>query len=454
MAKALLRSKNRFEIAEKLDHKHKWPSVLPPMHYDEANLKVCEAIFDALDLPTLEISDDRSPGVLLHFSAFLTASMFGKMPAYDVLAFTRPFDKAATRETLKGFIGVSGLDIEKLRSDAHRLRSYLKLSSDTNLFHLATDVDPPAIDWTSASNLKLDIDKIEASLYHPSQWIVWLAVNLIENLLPRSELNQVVRRLFENGKGHTLWAACGLASELNQDEAVSLLFERLSAPLNSGCEYLFKLLRQFPLQWGPELCDILSNGLKGDVDIAKEAAQLTINIAKPGHADLAALLYDAFVYWIEHEEPYPMQGGVIPDSPRATLLDSLTRIKPPSYPELRLYTSDPRSDVRNIAAGKLIEWLRLSDGPRRQFIEDICAEALPSNLLSKALESMTPLNPEEIALWEKMLDSKNSKIRYNAMSLLQNGNLDPTRIHTLAHAMTEDNEQQIRDRAYRILDML
>jgi len=198
----------------------------------------------------------------------------------------------------------------------------------------------------------------------------------------------------------------------------------------------------------------LRRGLKGDVEIAGEAAKLAINIARPGLADLAAILDDAFAYWLEHEEPYPTQDGVIPHSPRAELLNALMRIRMPSYKELRSYATDPRSDVKDIATGKIIELLRPSDGPRVQFLNDICSEALPPNLLSKALDSMAPLNSEELALWEGLLYIKNPKIRFSAMSLLHEGNLDPTRVRDLAHAMTGDKEQQIRDRAYRILDKL
>ncbi len=454
-ARKLLCSKGRIEAAGKLDNKYNWPPLMPDIEgYNKAQFIAYESIFDALDLTSTIVENDRNPGVLLHLSAFLKASKFGDVPASDIWAWTRPFDKAATRETLKGFIGVSGLDLELLRSDAHQARSYLCASGANNIFEITTHVDPPVIDWTIAPTLDLDNTKIEAALYHPSEWIVWLAANLIENLLPQPELKLTVRRLFERGKGHTLWAASGLAAELKQDHAVELLFERLSTPLIRGCEYLFKLLQQFDLQWGSELSDILRGGLTGDVEIAKEAAKLALNIAKPGQADLAAILEDAFVYWVEHEEPYPKKGGIIPHSPRAELLDALIRIKSPSYAELRLYATDPRSDVKDIATGKLIEWLRLSDGPRVQFLNDISSEALPSNLLSKALESMAPLNSKELTLWENLLVSKNPKIRFGAMSLLHKDNLDPIRIRAHAHAMTGDNEQQIRDRAYRILDML
>jgi hypothetical protein len=454
-ARKLLRSKGRIEAAGKLDNKYNWPPFTHDIEgYSKAESIAYESIFEAFDLPTTITENDSNPGVLLHFSAFLAASKFEDFPASDVRAWTRPFDNAATRETLKGFIGVSGLDLALLRSDANRARSYLRASGVNNIYELTTHVDPPVINWTIAPSLYLDTTKIEAALYHPSQWIVWLAANLIENLLPQPQLKLTVRRLFERGKGHTLWAASGLAAELEQQQAVELLLERLSVPLIRGCEYLLKLLQQFDLHWGSDLSDILRGGLTSDVDIAKEAAKLALNIARPGQADLAAILDDAFVYWVEHEEPYPTKGGIIPHSPRAELLEALMRIRPPNYSELRTHATDPRSDVKDIATSQLIERLRLFDGPRVQFLNDICSEALPANLLSKALEAMAPLNSEELALWEGLLASRNPKIRFSAMSLLHKDNLDPTHIRTHAQAMTGDNEQQIRDRAFRILDMI
>lgn len=65
---------------------------------------------------------------------------------------------------------------------------------------------------------------------------------------------------------------------------------------------------------------------------------------------------------------------------------------------------------------------------------------------------MAPLNSAELELCEKLLVNKNPDIRLSAMALLDKKYLDPARIHAHAHAMTTDNEQQIQDRAYRILD--
>lgn len=453
-ARELLRSKGKNDGVgrrEKID----WFSS--PKGFAEAQLIAYEAMFDALDLPAPSVDDDTTPGLLLHFSAFLEASGFMRFGDSNIWAWTRPYDKGAAREALKGFIGASGIDLEMLRHDAQQARTYRHSTAATEdywLFAITTHVDPPVIDWTLARNLDLNITKIEAALFHPSRWIVWLAANLLEALLAPPELEDLVRRLFAGGKAHTLWAASGLAGSLKQDRAIALLFERLSKPLVRGCHHLFGLLRRLGLPWGGELSGIVRAGLKGDVDTALEAAELVAHIAKPGHADLAAIIEAALAYWLEHEESYPTKGGVVPNSPRANLIEALIKIRLPTYLELRAYVADPRSDVRNIGADKFIEWLRLPEALRDQFLSDIRTETIPPHLLGKVLEARVPLNCDEIALVAGLLGSENAKIRYSAMSLLHKEYLDTAQIRANAQAMTGDNEQQIRDRAYRILDSL
>jgi len=315
-------------------------------------------------------------------------------------------------------------------------------------------VDPPMVNWDLARSLQLDHKKMTDALSHPSRWIVFLAAKLLKNALTPPELEAVVRQLFEGGRGHALWAGGALAAGLDQQRVLALVCDRLSKPPVRGCEHLFRLLRRLNLLWGDEISDIVKSGLMGDVDIALDAAQLACDIAKPGQLDLAAILDDALVYWIEHEEPYPTKGGLIPHSPRADIIAALMKIRLPSYADLRSYIADQRSDVKDIGAGKLMQWLGLPDGPRALFLSDIGEGRMPPNLLGKALDTGIPLDPDELSLAVILLDSRNANTRFSAMSLLHQNYLDPSQIRAHAQRMTRDDEQQIRDRAYRILDTL
>ena len=187
-----------------------------PKEYFEALHAMYDALFDALDLPeTQAVGDDPMPRVLLHLSALVEASQMMKVPASDVWGWLRPFDHEATRAVLRGFIGVSGLDWDKLRKDAMHAKRYLNTevgSEDVFLSNVTTPVDPPPIDWSRAKFLGLDARLIETAVAHPSEWIKPIAVNLLLVLLDPGALADVVRRLLDTGRDLTLWAAGRLAA--------------------------------------------------------------------------------------------------------------------------------------------------------------------------------------------------------------------------------------------------
>ncbi len=231
-AQTLSRSKDRHDLVKKILNNNKeqnWSlsSSSDLKKYNTAIKKAlfiaCESIFNALDLPAEIEEKYQKDRALLHFSSFLAASKFDELLDLDAWIRNPHFDKAATQETLKGLIGTSGLDVEMLRSDAQRAKNYLLASPKNNIFEVITEVDPPAIDWALVQTLDLDIAKIEIALYHPSQWIIWLASHLLLNILSKSELQLMVRRILEKGEGYTLWAASGLVTGLKEDQAVELV---------------------------------------------------------------------------------------------------------------------------------------------------------------------------------------------------------------------------------------
>ncbi|WP_395705965.1 NACHT domain-containing protein [Casimicrobium huifangae] len=436
-----------------------WASVMAPFAgYDEASAIAYETIFDALDIGLSAVDDDANdPVVLLHFSAFLEASQFNHVDSSDIWAWTKPFDKVATRETLRGFIGVSGLDLDGLRQDARRAKKYMHSSGPSDvrsLYSVTAKVDPPAVDWDSASSHHLDPTLIEAALSHPSRWIVWLAANLIDKLLPTSDLVPLIRRLFTHGSGHTLWAASALAADLDKQQTIALLIERLSSPHVSGCENLVRLLASFAIPWNDGISDVVRVGLKGPAESAVEVAKLAVSVAQSGQNDLLLLLEDALKYWAAHEEPYPEKGGAIPESPRAELIRARAKISVPAYLELRAWLVDSRSDVRKASEESFLDWLRNGVGSRAQFLHGISTGELPPHLLGSALAQLSPLQSNEISQLASLMESEDPGLRFNSMSLLHTDYLNANQIRDRAHFMTQDQERQISERAYRILDTL
>ena len=426
-----------------------------PRGYFEASSAMFEVIFDVLDLPMQVHFDESScPRPLLHLSAFIEASQMNEVPASDIWVWSRPFDQSATRTTLQGFIAISGINLEMLKRDAMYAKHQLNRDggTSTSVFNLTVRVDPPPLDWSRAKTLCLDVAMIERAIEHPSQWIKWLAANLLVNILEMDDLKQTVERLFEKGSNLTLWAACILASKIDREDALALIFERLSKPLSQGCEYLFEFLREKALQQSELLLAPINFGLlTGDVATAVAAAKLAADVATPALNSLVLILEDGFLYWLSYEKPYP-KSGVIPESPRVKIIEALIKIRPSSYEEIKSYLLDTRSDVRDIGAKILVDHLRLAGSARLQFFRDIEFGELSGKLLGVTLRGDIPLEVDEIAEVERLLVNPDKHIRYGAMALLNEHYLTRDKIRTYADAMTRDSEQQIKDRAFAILD--
>lgn len=416
---------------------------------------IYQVIFDALDLP-IQISHDNipCPNCLLYFSAFIESSMVDKIYYTGSLAWSQPFNNIAVRTTLQVFLTLSNIDLESLRTDAIYAKHLVDNSSGASdpLSGYIVNIDPPVVDWPQAKTLDIDVSIIEEAILHPSQWIKWLAANILENILGTKELECVIQRLFEIGKGFTLWAACGLAEKIERQRVVELILERMTKPPVWGCGYLFDLLCEGELPQKELLLATVRAGLLTDfLETAMAAARLAIKIAEPKFDNFASVLENAYEYWLLHEKPYPKRG-IIPDSPRANIIKALTNIRLPSYKTITSFLKDSRHDVREIGAKVLVDRLRQTKGERLQFFKEIESGVLPCRVLETALRGELPLGEDEIAIVEHLLKNANEHIRYGAMALLTECYLDRNKIRKHATAMTFDSEQQIVDRAFSILD--
>ena len=427
-----------------------------PDGYHEAFSAMWEAVFEALELPPpseAEVAQATPP--LLYLSAFIEASAMHRVVAGDTWGWSRPFDPGALRETLLAFVHVIGVDREKLREEAIQARAYLateKARRFSSLYELTSSVDPPPAAWSRVRELEVDPALIEAAIRHPSQWVKWVAANLLEELLPKHDLTLAVERLLETGRGYTLWAAAGLAVELVPEEAARLVLARLAKPLVPGCGHLFDLLAQMDAPASPDLASVIRDGLLADVRTAIAAAELAIKFEVSASATFATTLERAYAHWLVNEEPYPEKGGAIPDSPRATILAALGRISCPAYADIKRLLSDPRSDVTKYANEALAERMRLPDGERSRLIADVNAGEMSAHALHRLLREGIPLDAAERAAAEGLLDSPSVSVRFNAMALLDERYMDRDRIRVRAETLSRDHDERISDRAFAILE--
>lgn len=203
------------------------------------------------------------------------------------------------------------------------------------------------------------------------------------------------------------------------------------------------------------MLNALQTGLfSADPDTAKAAANASLTLAIPDAIPVLDLLSEAYEFWKKHEAPYPAESGVVPSSPRQALLKAILNIQAASAAELFEYVSDTRSDVKETATTKLHEALAESDEIREMFVARIEAGTLSSGLIASALAAKTPFAAGQILQITKLLLHPNPQLRFDVLKMLDEYYMTSAEIHRYANILKTDAALQIRDAAYRLLDVV
>lgn len=185
--------------------------------------------------------------------------------------------------------------------------------------------------------------------------------------------------------------------------------------------------------------------LMGNVNTAVKAAELAGKLARPGLDDLAKLLERAFSHWQAHEKPYPDADGFVPESPRAKIVTALSKVRDPSFEELKAYVRDFRSDVVDAGLRVLIHRLATDEDLQKTFVQAIAQGQIAPHALGKTFAEDLTFAASSIEAAGHLLANPDSKVRYSAMGLLSNRYLNLEQIRSHAETLTKDPEQQIRE---------
>lgn len=284
-----------------------------------------------------------------------------------------------------------------------------------------------------------------------------MAATILESKLDADALQVCVIRLLSDGAGYALWAAGGFAEELPGRSGVDFVVERLKQEFKWGERYLFQMLDRSnhkPLCSDEDMLAILENGLFAHVWTAQSAAKLLVKWAETGQRELLPLIDDAFVHWLEHEEPYPTDGGVIPDSPRSDLAKARLTIEGPDYEQAKVYLSDQRSDVSEVGRSALVELLKTQHDAFGSFLAEIQSGKLGTSNLSFVLSKLDSLPADHTDRVLPLLRHEDESFRFAALAILDKKYLNPEKIRMYLEELLEDPVEYIRDRVKRALSQL
>lgn len=393
---------------------------------------------------------------LLNLSALFHVTNYMSLPVSDVWNWQKSFDPGPVRETLRAAIEASGISREILGQEVRIARNAIvEGDAFSSLFAFITDVDLGPVDWKRASACEPDLRKIEAALYHPSPWVIGIAANLLEALADRAKLQEITSRAIGGGRGETLWAAAGLAVDLDKAEMASVIYDRLRDDPSYGCDHLLLALPDLAAPMDARLLAALETAFQhGHLRVAMAAGKLVVRYASPDALGLLPILDRAAAHWTITEKPYPKNGGVVPDSPRAAITEARAAIQEPTYEDLKTYLTDTRSDMREFGSKTLVTCLSGQPQLASTFLADIEEGAVSADILDKVLTSGVAWDAQPIAEVKGFLSSSTKTLRFAAMAVLREEYCQSQFIRSEATRMTEDPDWQIKERAYRILDLL
>ena len=389
-------------------------------------------------------------------AALVKAAGIFDMPAPAVYVWLSKRTRLhAVHTLLRAAAYVLELPAERLAAEAAETRTAGQslLHDRQSIWNVLPHVDVGEVNWNRARDIDIQTDLLERLVHHPSRWVGYLAVMLLDARLCGAERLDVCERLLTTGAGYSLYFASALAAEF-PPRGEELIIDRLGGPPVAGCHHLFDRLKANDWRVEPSHLPILENGLlHSDVNTAVSAARCCERTASNTDVWLVPLLRSATIYWLEHEDPYPKEEGIIPNSPREGLLRTLCRIARPPFEELATLAGDSRSDVANAAIDEMVRLATDSPDIRSRITRSILAKQFVPRQCERLLDSSVPYREDE--LWALCCLCSDAEPAYRILAIrrvLAHPNMDRERSGAIAVPLKVDENGNVRDAVYQFLD--
>lgn len=415
----------------------------PPDEWRRASARAFRALADAVAAERgRATATTAEPSRFPQFGALIALTGFNEVPAYDVHEWAKAYDAAAVRAVVQALVYASEIDPQALATEAAAVVRRAESNDQFEPFDLhIPKVDVPEPDWRKAAALAPDRDTVVAAMNHGSAWMAYVAGNILGALSATLEQS---RSLLHDATGASLWVAVEIVREQQPvDMANALVLERLAGSLSEGAEYLFKGLKEGSAERSPTLCEAIRRGLASRSPvIAVAASNLAYSLAERGQPIETNVIIEAYDDWVIHEPEHKV--GVIPPSPRETLLKLLILQKALDDQRLLAALTDSRSDVRSVAEKHTLDAITKSEPLKNTVIERIASRRLPPAIAASVLRHAPLISREQVRALEGLLYEQDPKWRRAGVELLRPSYLSADEIAAHAKRLSADNEDEIR----------
>ena len=396
---------------------------------------------------------------LKFLSAFLHMSGMLEAPVTDIYILPCGGERLSDVHALfRAAASVFGLPAERLAAEAKRAGEIIDAQfgevGSISALSIFPDVDALDPQWQRASDVDIDIDLLETMVRHRSGWLNRLAALMLNARLDDTQRARVCEHILSTAKGDSLYWGAALAIALPNHEGLELVLHRLEGPPMEGLHHLFDLLVKVQLTLGPAHLRVLENGLfESGAKTAVSAARWCQAVAQESDSWIVPVLVRAMEHWLEHEDPYPEGGGVVPDSPREALVRTLRNVSHLDLHQLAELSVDTRRDVSDCAVDFLIACAIESPDDRTELVDMIRAKQLPVGVCNKLLDMKVPYTAAELSKLGAMRKDSDAGYRtFVVRRVFTHPGMDPGEAVVAATLMKGDRNGNVRDAVYQFLE--
>jgi energy-coupling factor transporter ATP-binding protein EcfA2 len=377
----------------------------------------------------------------------------GESPAHEVYALRkRPLEKAFI-EVIRGAILVSSISSAQLLADAQRALAELANSDELGLYGLLkdvnvtdSDIDP---DWSLARS-RLQPELLLRAMEHPSWFVCRFAALLLLNCIELDVVRGGLKDVLVKGGRYALHIIAQVAADVWEEEAASVLLNRLEKDVTENCAPLVRALG--------DVCDTdsrqsVQNALQRILQSrnARLVEAATYAVDKLDLTDiLIGTLNDSYQWWL-HEGPQDPEGtGTIPENAAASLLSLLVTNNKTAFEEIRDAGKAKRGDVRRVAITELCRKLAEEEDLIEPVFSDVIAGKLPASVVDELSRKYPDVCSRHYASFARLLDSDNAEAQIAGIRALADGWAAHVEVEKL-RSLLKDTDMNVRDEAVSAL---
>lgn len=390
---------------------------IPSPEVDKDELGFLDLLLTACTIKVDDLSADIERP-FIYLAKLVNVFRLGEM-TYSWSEWLSPGKEKQALLAIRGAMLTACIEPLELYRDVIVARKILENDQYNSLLLLVPSF-PVEDEWHKAHELCItDPDLLALAITHPCKAVALATAEIIYEGVITDQLKTNLKNILNNSRFKALHFISLLAERVWGDNVLEVVLSRLEQGLTSGCNYLIKRLPTYSGgRCNDRILEVIKRALIAESeDVSEAAAELCLEYTS--NEQLLAELKSALSHWKNHEKPYPTAGGVIPPSPRPSLMKAIIQRNGFTFDELVELNEDARSDVKGLAKKSLLQLATETPEIVSRMLDLIVSGRFGSTTLWSLMELPYASLQHEQQRLIKLLDADNPDIQVVMLAALK-----------------------------------